>query len=815
MADMITTKSSVFRFADILVREREFVIVKAGQVQQVEPKGFRVLLILIRNPNRLIAKEELLNAVWGDAAVTENSLARAIALLRRILGDNSRDPQFIETVASVGYRFLPAVEVSEEPAGYLNGIRDADVLNPNGNVKAVPNRDSDAALAVVPSQAGSQIPEVRIDEIPTSQGSRTRWAAGTVAALIGLGLVSWLYFSRPGHALTDKDSVVLAEFENRTGEAVFDGMLRQGLAVQLSQSPFLHLVSDQELQRTLALMGHAQGERLTSDIARQLCQRITAAAVVEGSITSLGSEYVVGLKAVSCRTSEALAEEQVQAARKEDVLNALSRASGELRKKLGESLSTVQKFDTPLDQATTPSLDALLAYSLGRRELILHGNLAAAVPLFQRAIDLDPNFAMAHLSLGLCHHDLGQAGSAAQSIRKAFDLREHVSEWERFAIESRYYFTVIGNLVKARQVYRLWGQIYSREPIPVSVLGEEIDPELGLYEDALTDSREALARGPWNPENYEGLFVAYLNLNQLQAARATADEAKMKKLDSIDLHQHLYQLAFLQKDDQAMAQQTAWAAGKQGVEDVLLSYEADTAAFIGKIERARELSHRAIASAEQAGEKETAADYQAQSAMREALFGYSAEARKQAAGALALSVGREVEARAALALALAGSGSAQSLADDLGRRFHEDTIVQFMFLPMIQAQLALNHGDVAKAIKVLDASAPYELGNASPLNLPLALYPVYVRGNAFLASHRGTEAAVEFQKILGLPGVVLNEPIGALAHKGLARAYALQGKTDKARASYREFMNVWREPDAQIPVLQEAKSEFKYLSHLR
>jgi serine/threonine protein kinase/tetratricopeptide (TPR) repeat protein len=641
---------------------------------------------------------------------------------------------------------------------------------------------------------------------------------GTVAAvvaLVGLAWFLWLYVSRPRHRLTDKDSVVLAEFENRTGEGVFDGMLRQGLTVQLSQSPFLHMVSDEELQRTLSLMGHARGERLTTDIARQLCQRVMAAAVVVGSITSLGNEYVLELRAVSCRTGDALAEEQEQAARKEDVLRALSRASGELRKKLGESLSTVEKFDTPLDQATTPSLDALLAYTLGRRELVLHANQTAAVPLFQRAIDLDPNFAMAHLSLGLCYHNLGQAGSAAESIRKAFDLREHVGEWEKLAVESRYYFSVIGNLVKARQLYRLWGQIYPREPIAVSVLGQEIDPELGRYEDALADSREALVRGPWNPENYEGLFVAYLNLNQLEAARATADEAEMKKLDSVDLHQHLYQLAFLQKDDRVMGQQAAWAAGKPGVEDVLLSYQADTAAFVGEIERARELSRRAIASAEQVGEKETAAVYQAQSAVREALFGYAAEARKQAADALALSAGREVEARAAFALALAGGGSAQSLADDLDRRFREDTVVQFIFLPTIQAQLALNNGDVVKAIKALDTGASYELGNASPLNVPFALYPVYLRGNAFLAIHRGTEAAVEFQKILASPGIVLNEPIGALARKGLACAYALKGETEKARGSYQAFINLWREPDAQIPVFQQAKSEFSELSRSR
>lgn len=811
---MVAAKSFVFRFADIIVREREFAIVKAGELQQVEPKAFHVLLILIRNPNKLIAKEELLNAVWGDVAVTENSLARAIALLRRTLGDNSRDPQFIGTVAGIGYRFLRAVDVSEEPAGYLDQIHSANVLGTNGHIKPSPACDADAPLAASLLQVAGEKVDIRVQEIRVSRRFRVRWAI-FAAALIGLGLVSWLYFSRVQHVLTDKDSIVVADFGNRTGEAVFDGMLRQGLAVQLSQSPFLHLVSDQQLQRTLPLMGHAQGERLTPDVARQLCQRIAATAVVEGSIARLGSEYVLGLEAVSCLTGEALAEEQAQAGRKEDVPKALSRASGELRKKLGESLSTVEKFDTPLDQASTPSLDALVAYSLGRRELVWHGDAAAAVPFFERAIALDPNFAMAHLSLGLCHVNLGQAGSAAESIRKAFELREHVSEWEKFAIESRYYFAVVGNLVKARQVYRLWAQIYPREPVPVSVLGQELDPQLGRYEDGLADAREAVAREPWNPENYEGLFVAQLNLNQLEAAREIAAEAKTKKPDSVDLHQHLYQLAFLQKDNREMDRQVAWAAGKQGVEDVLLAYEADTAAFHGKIERARELSRLAVASAEQAGEKETAAGYRAQSALREALFGYAAEARKQAAGALALSVGREVEARAAFALALAGGASTQSLADDLGRRFPEDTLVQFIFLPIIRAQLALNHGDGAKAIKLLDASAPYELGNAFPFNVPFALYPVYLRGNAFLAIHKGAEAATEFQKILELPWIVLNEPIGALARKGLANAYALQGETQKARASYQEFIDLWREPDAPIPVLQDAMSKLKSLSHSR
>ena len=307
----------------------------------------------------------------------------------------------------------------------------------------------------------------------------------------GCGLVLWLYGSRHRHSLTDKDSIVLADFGNTTGDSVFDGTLRQGLVVELTQSPFLNLVSEQQTERTLFLMGRP-GARLTFDVARQLCQRIAATAVVEGSIASLGSDYVLDLKAVSCQSGDILAEEQLQAARKEDVLNTLSGASAQLRKKLGESLSTVAKFDAPLDQATTPSFEALQAYTLGRRELIVHGDVVGAIPLFQRAIDLDPNFAMAYLSLGLSDMIQGQRGLGSGSIRQAFELREHVSDWEKFAIESRYYYGVVGNLVKAREIYRLWAQIYPHEAIPLAVLGQEIDPQLGRYDDALVDNQEAL-----------------------------------------------------------------------------------------------------------------------------------------------------------------------------------------------------------------------------------------------------------------------------------------------------------------------------------
>ena len=809
MAPTIATKSFVFRFADVTVREREFAIVKAGRVQQVEPKAFRVLLMLLRNPNKLIAKEELLTGVWGDTAVTENSLSRNIALLRRLLGDDPREPRFIETVSSIGYRFLCPVEASQESTGHLDAAQSENLQVPNGHQPANGHIGSGADISA--PQSSVNIATARRQPIAASPISTTRWALSLVAVLAGIGLALWLYGSRHRHSLTDKDSIVLTDFANTTGDKVFDGTLRQGLAVQLTQSPFLNLVSEQQIQRTLSLMGQAPGARLTFDLARQLCQRIAATAVVEGSIASLGNEYVLDLKAVSCQAGDALAEEQLQAARKEDVLKALSRASVQLRKKLGESLSTVERFDAPLDQATTPSFEAFQAYTLGRREMIVHSDITAAIRVFQRAIDLDPNFAMAYLSLGICHMNLGQRGLAADSIRRAFELREHVSEWEKFAIESRYYYGVVGNLAKAREVYRLWAQIYPHEAIPLSVLGQEIDPQLGRYDDALADNRGALTDRPWEPENYEGLVVAYMNLNQLGNARATADEANEKNLESVDLHSHVYHLAFLQKDERGMDREVAWSAGKEGVEDLLLSYQADTAAYTGQLEKARELSRRAVASAEQAGEKETAAGYQAGSAMREALFGELAEARKLAADALVLSTSRDVEARAAFALAVAG-GPADRLVDDLAQRFPEDTMIQFIFLPVIRAQLALTRHDPAQAIKELETSAPYEMGKESPLEIfPFTLYPIYVRGEAFLASNNGKQAAVEFQKILDRPALVLNEPIGTLALRGLARSYVLEQQPDKARASYQELMSVWHQADTRNPIFREASLEYRQL----
>jgi serine/threonine protein kinase len=660
--------------------------------------------------------------------------------------------------------------------------------------------DKDIGNPKQPSKVGIQHRRVR------APASRRKAVAAATIVIVGLALGSWLFFSLKTHALSATDTIVLADFTNKTDDAIFDDTLRQALAVQLEQSPFLNLVSDQRIQQTLRLMGQPADAKLTPEIARDLCERAGSKAYLSGSIASLGNQYVLGLRAVNCLSGDILAEEQERAIGKDHVLSAMDQAAPKLRAKLGESLRTVQKFDTPLEQATTPSLEALRAYSLGRKQYFWNGNSNAAAPLFERAISIDPNFAMAYLSLGLTNLNLGETSVAQENIRKAYNLREHVSQWEVFAIESRYYYAVIGDLAKARETYELWAQAYTRDWVPVAVLSE-IYANLGQYDKALAEAREAYRLDPMLFTNDPELIVSsYLNLNDLQEAQAAIEEALAKKLDSPFVRYDMYEVAFLRNDPAGMAQQVTWAANKPGVEDVLLNNEAETAAYSGQLVKARAFSRQADASAERSGEKETAAEYEAGAALREALFGNASEAHQRAKAAFALLAGRDVQFRAALAMALAGDAArAQVLADDLGRHFPQDTIVQFIYLPTLRGELALNHNDVSKAIEALEATAPYELGSAG------GLYPVYVRGEAYLSARRGREAAFEFQKILEHRGVVGNAPIGALARLGLARAYAMQDDTAKAKTAYQDFFALWKDADPDIPILQQVRGEYAKL----
>jgi eukaryotic-like serine/threonine-protein kinase len=642
-----------------------------------------------------------------------------------------------------------------------------------------------------------------------------RWwaAAGVIAAIIGLGIGGWLLFTRKAHALTDKDTIVLADFTNTTGDPVFDGTLRQGLAVQLEQSPFLSIISDERIQQTLEMMGQKPDAKLTPEIARELCQRAGSAAVLDGSITQIGAPYLLTVKAVNCATGETLASTEVQASDKNHVLDALGSAASKIRNRLGESIGTVQKFDAPLEQATTPSLEALKAFSSGRRVLITEGS-GAAIPFFSHAIDLDPKFAVAYAWLGRVYGDIGESGMSADYTRQAYELRDRASEAEKHFITTSYHIAVTGDMEKAEQNCELWIQAYPRSEGPRTFLSGIIYPPLGQFEKAVEEGKEAVRADPDSPISYDVLMTNEISLDRLDEAKAVYAQAVERKLDSgTFLHLDPYALAFLQNDTAGMAKQVAWSAGKRGTEDEILGLEADTAAYSGRLRRAREFSQKAMDSAEEQKEKEAAATYSVLSGLREALFGNANEARLHTNMAVKLSTARDVLYGAAFAFAYTGDDKrAQTLADDLAKSFPEDTIVQFNYLPTLRATITLSRRNASEAIDALRVAAPYELGQTTASVYSWnSLYPVFVRGETYLAMHQGSEAAAEFQKILDHRSIVVNEPIGALAHLQIGRAYAMSGDAAKARAAYQDFFTLWKDADPDIPILKQAKAEYTKL----
>ena len=657
-------------------------------------------------------------------------------------------------------------------------------------------RDSDSTRAAVAADVGLK---------PTRKSIRWGAVTGATVLVIGLAVAGWLFFSRKAHALTDKDTIVLADFANSTGDPIFDDTLKTALSVSLRQSPFLNFLPDDRVGATLQLMTRPVNAPLTPEVTREVCQRTHSKAYIAGSIASLGSEYVLGLKAVNCQSGDTLAEQQVTAATKERVLDTLGQAASKLRGELGESLATVQKLDAPLEEATTPSLEALKAYTLGVRTLQEKGSVAA-IPFEKRAVGLDPNFALAYDGLAVDYANLNQPSVSADYMKKAFELRDRVTERERLHITAHYY-DATRELEKASQAYETWRQVYPRDHAPYVNLGV-IYMILGQYEKAAAETREALRVEPDNAIAYDNLGQIYVCLNRFDEARATTEEALGRKLDDIALHLTLYALAFFDGNAAAMKEHEDWAIGKPGAEDWMLSLQSDTEAWSGRLRKARELSQQAVQSARRSDEKEPAALWQTNAAIREALFGNADAARQNASTAVALaSVSRDAEAQAALAFALSGdAGHAQSLVDDLANRLPQDTVVQSVWMPTIRAQIEIGRKNPARSIDLLQAPAPYELG---AISYPMC--PVYVRGEAYLAAHQGKEAATEFQKILDHRGIVVNEPIGALAHLQIARAYAMQGDAAKARAAYQDFLTLWKDADPDIPVLKEAKAEYAKL----
>ena len=636
-------------------------------------------------------------------------------------------------------------------------------------------------------------------------------AAGAVSA--------WLIFGRNAHALTSKDTIVLSDFDNKTGDAVFDDTLRQGLSIQLEQSPFLSLISERKANQALKLMGRHAGDPLTPEVTRQVCQRTGSKAMLSASIAMLGSQYVIGLKAVNCQSGDVLAEAQSQAEGKEGVLKALDVAAVNLRTKLGESLSTVQVYAAPLADATTPSLEALKAFSLGQRTRATKG-ATAAIPFYKRAIELDPHFAEAYRTLGASYRNLNEAGLAVEYARKAYDLREKVSERERFSIDAFYYQYVTGELEKAAQTFEAWQQTYPRNFAPYTNLGV-ISFILGNYEKSLNEYRQAQLLEPNNLNIYVGLGLTYISLNRLDESEQILKQAEDHNLQGEYLFLNAYELAFLKGDASQLDRLASSSIGKAGSEDLVLALQADTQAWYGKLKNGRELTRRAMDSAIHNDAKESAAGYQVEAALREVEAGKREEVRADANAALKLAPNRDVRSMAALVLARAGdTPAAENLEAELTRTFPLDTLVQRYWLPSVRAAVALEHKDPSRAVDLLKESNAIELGQPTSV-LPVALVPVYLRGEAYLALHDGNRAAAEFQKFMDHRGVVINFSWGALARLGLARASALEAQSAqgaaadaaraKARASYQDFLALWKDADPDIPILKEAKAEYAKL----
>ncbi len=687
-------------------------------------------------------------------------------------------------------------------------------------------RDTDsgrsAAVAVVSAPAPAAAPKTPSAGVPaftpppsppaevsgtlaqTAGASRWKWPLATIVVVVLVaGVYSYLH-RKP--ALTEKDSILLTDFVNTTGDSVFDGTLKQALAVQLGQSPYLNVFPDARVRDALRFMGRSPDERVTSDVGREICQREGLKAMLTGTIANLGSQYVITLNAVNARTGDSLAQAQVQAESKEKVLAALGKGVSELRGKLGESLASIQKFDKPLEQATTSSLEALKAFSLGQ-EQHLKLNDAEAIPSLKRAIELDPNFAWAYATLGTAYSNMDEPTFAADNMKKAFDLKDRVSERERFYIASHYYDFGTGELEKTIETYQLWAQTYPRDVVPHDNLSLKYS-QIGKYQEALTEAQAAHQLDSKDHYAYQNLASAFQGLNRIDEAKAIAEQAVAQKADSWPIHMMLFQIAGARNDPAGMQQQLDYAKGKP-FESYFLFFQSMALASSGQLGKSRDALQQAVGLARRSNLLEMAGGLMAEGALLEAEFGNDREATHQANAALAISQGRITSATAAVALAISGdAGKAEPLVEELGKRFPQSTSLNAVWLPVTRAGIEMDRGSASKAVQLLESATPYELGSGPDGG---NLLPAYVRGLAYLRGQQGTQAAGEFQKILDHPGLTAGTPIYALARLGLARAYTLTGDKEKSRTAYQDFLALWKDADPDIPILQQAKAEYAKL----
>jgi DNA-binding winged helix-turn-helix (wHTH) protein/tetratricopeptide (TPR) repeat protein len=792
---MSLIQKEIFEFGPFLVDPADRTALRDGLPLAMTPKVFDTLVYLIRNRGRLLSKDELLKGIWPATFVEEVNLAVNISALRKLFGEGPQDGRYIVTVPGRGYRFVAAVSAPVSEQGPVPSY-DPNPANLSPGVSIDhPDQTLSSAAPVSPTSVSNG-----------NLRDKSIWIAAAAAAviLIVAGLSFKLRRPHPSPGLTAQDSILLTDFQNTTGESVLDDTLKEGMAVNLGQSPFLDLVANDRVRETLRFMGRSPDGPVPLPLAWEICQRAGAKALVSGAVSRLGTAYVVSLEAVNCVDGAAIAREQLEAKNKETILPALSQAAAKLRGQLGESLSSIQQFAVPIEQATTPSLEALKAYSIGAAQRA-RGAEKEAIPFFDHAIELDPNFAMAYARRGAVFNNLGETNRASEDFKRAYSLRSNLSEREKLYLTIRYQDAVAGDTSKSIETYEMWSRLYPRDLQPFDGLAARYQI-VGEYEKAAAAAREALKLRPDNYVPYANLATSYEALNRFDEAKQICSQAAVAKRDSSYTHRVLFELAFLRRDAPSMQHEVELARGTDREHEMLVN-QAFALAALGKLKQARQLFDRSWANYERDGLQDHAAYSMAQEALIEADFGNIPEARTRATEALRLGRGIDARETTAEVLSLAGeAGKARTLTQELRSRFPQHAPLNAASLPTILAAAELQRGNASKAIDLLREAEPYDMSEFSNLS------PIYIRGQAYLRLHSSKEAAAEFQRLLDHTGINALSPRHALARLGLARALALEGDRPQARRAYEDFLAYWSEADPELPILRRARIELSKLN---